>query len=284
MFIKSEHGKGKSLKIYECSSLVNIIKAYIQEQKVLGNQITYQKLAFELRMQKSYLSKIIAGNACLNRDQAYLLSKKMKLNDSQQEYLFLLVDRERAGIGEYIDELDCKIKALHNKNTQSDSYLDKDINIISSSGMQMYYLYPEVQLFHLALAIPHFQIHPEQLKDTFHISDSLYQKIINILIELHLIEVRKKIIILLKSNLHLPQDSFYFHQWQLQMKLKSMEWIKQIEQEDKYNFTASFTATENDKDKIRIEFMKFLKRVEVIVKKAESSNLYQINFDLFKWV
>ncbi len=63
-----------------------------------------------------------------------------------------------------------------------------------------------------------------------------------------------------------------------------MEWEKGLEQNDKYNFTVSFTANEEAKEKIRLEFLKMLNFIEKAVTQAPSEKLYQMNFDLFKWL
>lgn len=272
------------MNIYEHNQVQDIIKSYVQDQKILGIKVTYQEIANKLRMQKSYLSKIIAKQAVLSKDQAYLLANLICLDSQQIKYLFLIVDRDKAAIKEFKDSLDKEILLIQNSRTKSEDYLNKELNQTTTSQMQKYYLFPEVQLVHLALSIKEFQSKPERLKESFGISEQLYQDTIQTLVELELIEISAKGISLRKSNLHLPSTSPFFHQWQLQMKLKSIEWGKRLDDQNKYNFITSFTASEEDKDTIRYEFMSFLKKVEVIVKHSKSKNLYQMNFDLFKWL
>lgn len=272
------------MKIFEFETYQEVIQSFLKEQKTLGNPFTYQKIAEFLRVQKSYLSKVMAKNASLNKDQGYLLSKLMKLKEDEREYLFLLIDFERAAVDEFKKELKEKIKEIQLKNTQSSSYLNKKRRNINSPAEQVYYLYPEFQLLHLGFSIARFQNSPELLQKELNMSDGLFQQGVRVLQDLNLIKVEETRIELLDSNLHLPNDSEMFHQWQTQFKLKSIEWAKKIEFNDKYNFVASFTASEEDKEKIRLEFMSFLKKTEAIVKDSPSKNLYQINFDLFKWL
>lgn len=271
------------MNLYEYKYSKDILINYIQEQKKIGNNITYQSIADDLRMQKSYLSKITSGNAHFNKDQIYLLSQSLKLDEEQKDFLFLISDFERASINEYKDELEKKVLKTQKENTKSESYLTKEVSHLSSQKIQHYYLYPEIQLVHLSFGISKYRKDPRRLKELFNINDELFTDILKILTELNLVEVNKDNIKLLRSNMHLPKESPFFHQWQLQLKLKSLEWIKAINSDDKYNFTVSFTSDDNDKENIRLEFMKFLKKVEGIVKKSKSKNIYQMNFDLFKW-
>lgn len=272
------------MKIYEKSNIQDIIRAFIEEQKSLGTPITYQELATNLRIQKSYLSKVMNKSASLSKDQAYLLTNFLKLNSQESEFFFLLLDFEKASLTGLKDMLLERIKQIQYKNTQSSKYLNKEESSLDSNQMQEYYLYPETQLVHLAFAIKRYQQNPEELKLQLGLSDEVFKNITNILIQLNLIQIKDRKIELVKSNLHLSPNSPFFQQWHTQLKLKSIEWSKKLDKKDKYNFTASFTASNSDKEKIHIEYLSFLNKVEGIVSKSKSKNLYQINFDLFKWL
>lgn len=271
------------MNIFEFSNIQEILESYIAEQKVLGQKLTYQDLAKEIRVQKSYLSKVMKKDASLNKDQTYLLCKKLKLNESERDFVFLLIDRDKVAIPELKKELSKKIKTLQNLNTKSENYIETETNDLSVSQIQQYYLNAENQLIHLSLGIEKFQQNVDLLKDVFNLSNDQLNKSLNLLNQLKLIEIKDKKIIILKSNLHIPKDSPFFESWQTMVKLKSQEHIKKVSPDNKYNFIATFSADEKSHEEIRIEFMKYLKKVETIVKRAPRKDLYQIHYDLFKW-
>ncbi len=271
------------MKIYEFNNIQDILESYIKEQKVLGNKVTYQSLAEEIRVQKSYLSKVMKKDAYLSKDQAYLLCKRLKLNSDEREFIFLLLDRDKAAIRELKEDLTKKIKTIQNKNTKTENYLDTTNNELSSSEIQKYYLNSENQLIHLSLGIEKFQKNVDLLKSVFNLSSNQLSTSLNLLNDLKLIEIKENKIKLIKANLHLPKDSLFFESWQTLLKIKSQEHIKKVPSENKYNFVASFSADEKAHEEIRIEFMKYLKKVESIVKKAPAKDLYQLNYDIFKW-
>lgn len=272
------------MKIYEFSTYQNYINAYIEHEKSLYNKVTYQKLAEIMRIQKSYLSKVMSGNASINKDQGYLLGQFIGLSEEEMSFLFLLIDFEKCALVELQNKLRDQIKTIQIQQTQSDKYIDKTKNELTSEEIQEYYLLPENQLIHLALSIAKYQENTELLRSDLRINRDTFSKSLKILQKLNLIELTSKKVKLLKSNLHLEHSSPFFHQWKTQMALKSIEWIKGLETKDKYNFTVSFTSDEQAKEKIRIEFLNFLKRVETLVSKAPSESLYQLNFDLHKWI
>ena len=272
------------MNIFELNSVKQVIESYIDEQNRVGLKVTLTEIAGVIRVQKSYLSRQLSGSATFTQDHGYLLAQYLKLNENEQEFLFLLIDRDRSGVSELRDQIDAKINALRNISTRSENYIDKEVAVIDSQKLQQYYLVPEYQLVHLSFALPKFQANPDLVKEIFGISNELYSNILKILDELSLIKITKNSVQLVKSNLHLPKDSIYFHSWQLQMRLKAIEYSKKVDQKDKYNFLVNFTATDEDREKIRLDFMKFLKKVEATVKKADSKNLYQMSFDLFKFV
>lgn len=271
------------MNIFEYNSIQELIEQYISDNKALGIKVTYQGLSESMRIQKSYLSKVMKKDAYLSKDQLFLLSKTMKLSSEERDYLFLLADRDKVAITELQNELSKKIKELQNKNTKSENYLKKETIKLNKEELNKYYLTPENQLIHLALGIIKFQNKPELLIDVFNVSTKQFKASISLLKELKLIEVKNDKIKILKSNLHLSKDSIYFQGWLNQLKLKSIEHLKKVDSENKYNFTVTYSCSKNDQEKIRLEFMKYLKKVESIVKKSEAKSLYQMNFDLFKW-
>lgn len=271
------------MKIFEFNSIQDVVMAYIEEQKVLGSKVTYQELAISMRIQKSYLSKVMKKDAHLSKDQVYLLAMELSLSEEEREFLFLLADRDKVAIKKLYQELNKKIKTIQNINTKSEDYLDKDSNTLSTSDIQKYYLNAENQLIHLTLGIKTYQSNVELLKSIFNLSDEQLSKSLNLLNELGLIVIKDKKIELIKSNLHLTKDSPFFEAWQTMLTLKSQEHIKKLSNDNKYNFIVTFSADEADHEKIRIEFMNYLKKVETIVKKSDPKDLYQMSYNLFKW-
>lgn len=272
------------MNIFEFNSVPQIILNFKNEQRFKGNNTTLEKIASEIRIQKSYLSKVMKSEANLNKDQAYELSLLMSLDEVQRDYLFLLIDYHKAGNAKLKKVLKTKIDQIQNKNTQTKNYLSKNAFEETSSEFQKYYLKTEMQLVHLSLALKKYQKDPELLQNELALSKNDFQNILSTLEKLQLIEFHKDQIKLTQSNLHLNSESPLFPQWSALFKMKSIEWMKKIEKEDQYSFNVSFTATDKDREKIRLEFMKFLKKVEGIVKDSPSKGLYQLNFDLFKWL
>ena len=274
------------MKIFEFNDYRIFLKEYILEINRFGEEkLTYQKLAEKLRIQKSYLSKVLKGDADLSRDQAYLCAGELNLSQKEEDYFHLLIDSSRTALPDFRKKLAKRIKSIQLQNTQSIEYLkEKSDQVLDSNQIQKYYLMPETQLVHLALGLKRFQQSPEELKSELNISGEMLTNALKLLEELQLIERKNDSIKLLKSNMHLDNSSAFFHQWHVQFKLKALEKLKSLSQDDKYNFLVTFSSKEADKEKIRIEFFNFLKKVESIVKGSEPQNLYQMNFDLFKWL
>lgn len=272
------------MKVYERDSYQGILNDYISFQRNLGLKITYQKIAEIMRVQKSYLSKVMASNASLSKDQLFLFAQKANLNTEETEYLFLLLDIEKCANNDLKKILTNKAKKISLLNTQSQNYLDKDKVLLSSQEMNLYYLSAENQLIHLALAIPKYQNDLDLLRNHSKISADVFSKSISLLQSLELISINENSAKLLRSNLHLSPTSPYFNSWKNQLAIKAMEWEKSLDTADKYNFTVSFTADEQTKENIRLEFLKMLKTIEELVSKAPSETLYQMNFNLFKWI
>jgi hypothetical protein len=55
------------------------------------------KLALALKCQSSYLSRVLNGQADLSLEQIDLLATHLNLLSNERDYLFLLLQKERAG-------------------------------------------------------------------------------------------------------------------------------------------------------------------------------------------
>jgi len=67
------------------------------------------------------------------------------------------------------------------------------------------------------------------------------------------------------------------------LRLKALDRISSLAAKDTYNFSVVFTADEDVRRRVQGRFLRFLKEVEDEVKQARAEDVYQLNFDLFKW-
>ena len=272
------------MNIYAHKDYRIIIQELVAQSKAIGKKLTFQQLATDIRVQKSYFSKILSGLANLNSDQVFLLCERFGFNQGEKEYFSLLVERERTAISERQSELDQQIKSIHASKTQTQNYIDKEVTGEHERLLSSYYLDPAHLLVHIAFSIKKYSQDLEKLKIDLGLSDDQFATILSNLESLGLIQIKNNRVSVLKTNLHLSKESPFFWAWRTTLQLQSLQKMKVLNEEESYNFSVCFSADLKVQSEIRNEFMKFLKRTEKLVKASPAKNMYQLNFDLFKWL
>ena len=67
------------------------------------------------------------------------------------------------------------------------------------------------------------------------------------------------------------------------MRFNSLQETLTHPKKDDYNFTVVFSADEKVQENIQKEFLNFISKAQSFVKEADAVNVFQINFDFFKW-
>ena len=150
------------MNIFNESSYRKIISTFIEERKKINSSITYQALSESIRIQKSYLSKVINGRADFNSDQLFMASKFLDLNVEQTEYLQLLLEFEKSGYPERKGFLKNKIKDIQEEKRDAKNNIIKKVEqmdavAFDSSLYGDYYMDSNIILTHILLTLVKFR-------------------------------------------------------------------------------------------------------------------------------
>jgi len=269
---------------YELLSYRKLIKEVVEEKKKQGIEISFQKIAEKMRVQKSYLSKVINNQADLSGDQLYLLSKILAFSEDEKYFINLLWEYERTALSERKNEIFDKIKIVQEKKKEISSNINANQLKTETFFEQEYYLDPYLQLVHIFFSIEEFQKTPGKIKKILNLSSERFREIINKLVMLKIISKEKnghyknRI-----TGLHLPKNSPFFSSWLRSVRLNSLAQNLTSSQNDNYNFSVIFSADHKTQETINKEFLIFISKMQSLVKEAESKHVYQVNFDFLKW-
>ncbi|MBK7961200.1 MAG: DUF4423 domain-containing protein [Bdellovibrionales bacterium] len=186
---------------------------------------------------------------------------------------------------EYREHLNRRIRELQRTKSLSASTATLTSN---SVDQQIRYLFaPLCQIIHMAMDIPAYRKDPRRLCSLLSIHLTQLKEILRILSQNDFIELeddgltpRKVKPTKISFWPRSPNDalSHKYHQNQLIARLNNTQ------DKDKYSFLATFTADENSFLKIKSEFQSFLKKVERIASESRDEHVYQVSFDLLKWL
>lgn len=271
------------MSIYQYDSYTDAITAIFQQRKSEDSTLTLSGLAQKCLMQPSYLTNVLKGRADLNSDQLYRLTELLKLTSAESDYLLVLLEFKKCQYDKRKKELSQKIHKQRSTHLRAEKNISAKTMPLTAEQSERYYLDPYVQLVHIYLTIPNGKKTLEELATKFSVSPSRMEQVINILEELKFISKKGKKYELLIEGRHLPRESNILKPHQQLLRLKSLEQIQALSQEQSYCFSATISTSPEVRTQLQGEFLKFLKAAEKLVKSSKPEKLYQINFDLFPW-
>lgn len=236
-----------------------------------------------LTQNQQYITNVFKERAHFSVDQLYALAEVLKLNEEETNYCELLLDHERAGHIGRRDKLRAKIETIRQAKLKSEEHIKKQVIETNSVEMARYYVSPELHIINFFLAIPRFSKQPHLIGECLNISPEQIEGFIQELIDLRFIQKNKNGIKPLHREFHLPKESPLCRPHLLLMHYKALQHQQLLKENEKYNFSVTFTADEKTRERIQREFLAFLTNIEELVKSAPREHVYQMHFDLFNW-
>jgi uncharacterized protein (TIGR02147 family) len=276
------------MNIYKKDDYRVILSEIITEKKFLDKKYSFQSMSNFIRVQKSYLSKVISGNADLNSDQLYMCCIFLELNNEETEYLLLLLEKEKCTFPERIKVLVKKIESIQDskrdiKNILLDKIKSMDAVTFDNSIHVEYYLDPIIQIVHMFLIIPRFNKNINSIAEELFLSKEHLNDILKKLVEMNIIEIHNDKVNVLIKSMHLPRESKIVSSHQQLMKQYALHRLSRIPVEKKKTFSVTFTSNDIARKKIENEFNDFLLKVRKISQEGDARDCYQMTFDLFSW-
>ena len=269
--------------IYQDSDYKAILKNTLESRKKIDKRFNFQKLAQAMRIQKSYLSKVMGGYAELNSDQLHLACEYLNFSNKETEYLQLLLEQSRSSLKTRKDQFQKRIIQIQAEYQETKAHLSAKTITTQTEGIEDYYLDPLIQIVHVSLSISRYRKNPLLLAQdlevpAFRVLDSVHK-----LEKMGIIEKKGETWAVLHSEIHLPRESSYYASWRNQIRLMTLQRLQNLTSDETTSFSVVFTSHEPTRKQIQNKFLDFLKEIEALVKDSPDENTYQLNFDLFHW-
>jgi uncharacterized protein (TIGR02147 family) len=271
------------MNIFEELDYRKILERIVTERKQVDGDFRFHLMASAMRIQKSYLSRVIHGHAELNSDQLFLACKYLGLDENQISYMELLLDYAKSNVPEKKKKLAVAIERHQSENLESQAHIKARAAASGDSGLTLYYVDPLNQIVHICLLIKRYRESPALLAEDLELAPARLLKSITLLEKLGIIAQSEGKISVLLRQLHLPRDAEVYPIWRDQLKLMSLQRLKTLPEGSDYSFSVIFSSDKKTKEKIQRKFLNLLKDIEPLVEKANDENVFQMSFDLFGW-
>ena len=253
-----------------------------------GYRLTFSDLAQTIGVQKTYVSRVMAEQACWNADQAFQIGEFFKLSSDEATYYALLVEMERTGLGKRRAQLLEKVKHLRQIHLRSEKSVQQATQIAAptqSSTTAEYFSDPYHSIVHVYLSLPKFRKNMSRLAEELGLSLSYLKGILRRLESLNVLRYDSKndVVTLTEARIHSPGGSPLVFGQQLLFRALAMDRMQRCPAARRNNFNVVFTADPSVQESIWGEFLEFLKKVEELANTSTAKEIFYLQFDLFPW-
>lgn len=284
MHTNEKLGPNKPMGLYDCVSYKEALIFLVADRKQRKRPITFEAMAEHCRIQKTYLSKVLNKQGNLSQDQLFLACEYLKLTGQELHFLENLHLYDTTLVSARKISAQNSLTKVRKENLKSENSIHVESGLSQNQLIkERYYLDPLYQLIHMFLTIDSFSKDSSAISNKLHISKSKLEKYLADLTDWGLIENRNGRYKVLKNNMHLTEGSYLNSAFRNFSRLTSQSRMNELDNEDFYSFSAIISCDEITKQKIQKRFLDFLKQCQNDVIKADSRDVYQINFDLLKW-
>ncbi len=270
------------MNIYAHLNYQSAITEIFEERKKQG-KFTLRQLAEAAGIQASFLTNVLKGRFDFSGDQLFAVTEALGVAGSERKYLLLLLEHQRSTHKARMRELKAEIDEIRRQYQKTEKHITAKPVELTPGSMAEYYLDPFVQLAHVHLSLPPFDRNPEALCGALGVSKTHLSQILDVLTRIGYVRPESGRYRVIAQNKHLPKENPLCDPHQALMRLKSIDQLGRLKNEDKYSFSATLSGTDETRTQLQEEFLAFLKKAEAIVKPAESKRAFQMNFDLFSW-
>lgn len=273
------------MNIFSETNYKLIIKTLVKEISETRPAVNLRFLSEKLPVQYTYLSKCLNDeNSHLSEDHVFKTCHVLNLDTRHTEYVMLLRALATATSPERISDIDSKLR-----RARAENYMRA--NPIKGSEIEMppelqYLLDPMTTLVHISLDIESVAANPFQLEQHLGLSHSRLDSILELLARLKLIERSKdlkKVTKVSGNHFFISRDHPLSAVNQRLLQIQSLAQLEKVEKTDKECSTVTFSSDPKVVEQIREEFRIFISKVEQIATKSKPKNLFQLNFEMFKW-
>ncbi len=244
---------------------------------------TLSRVADQIGVQRSYLSNVLHRRCDLNADQLYSMAQALHCSVDESDFLLLLLEIKKCRVKTRMERLETARDQWRDRKIRTDVTLGRKGVRPAEPVFAEYFTHAVYPLAHMFLTQSAVQASPALLAERLRVEEASIEKILSVLEKCGVVRLGPgKKCQVLSSVLHLSSESHLVRAHGIAFRQKSIEYQQKLGNHRDYFFTSSFSANDELRAEIKARFLEFLKWVADRVEKAPASEVFHMNFDLFK--
>ncbi|MBY0372251.1 DUF4423 domain-containing protein [bacterium] len=243
-----------------------------------GGRGQYRKIASQLSIHTSLVSQVFRGTKHLTPEQGYALAENLGLDEEETDYLLLCIQRDRAGSRSLKRFYQCKVEVLRSKWELPSSRV-RPRSELQESDKAEFYSHWYLSAVRLLTSIEGCQT-VDAIAARLGLPAKLVADVARFLVASGLCEERDGRLKTIMLRTHTPADSPHVVRHHQNWRLKALEKI-QFQKEPYISFTSPFTASLEDRAKLRRLTSEYLGEFSRVVDESPAEQLFCLNLDWF---
>lgn len=202
-----------------------------------------------------------------------------KLDNEEEEFLFLLISLARAGTRKLRFHFEEKIRKVKERCTLLSNRIEK-ADTLDEITQSKYYSHWYYAAIHMIVTIPECQT-KDKIASYLNLPHSVLNEALHFLLEAGLINETKDGYTTGRSRIFLRGDSQNIVQHHENWRLKAIENIT-LSQNENIHFSSVYTLSKKDFLKIKEKLLNELEEMRAIIKPSREEELCIFNLDFFK--
>ncbi len=235
-------------------------------------------MAKAIKVQVTYLSQIIHGNAHLSLEQADLLSRFLGLNSEENDYFLLLVQKNRSGTSSLQEYFSRKLEDIRRKRMSLVERLGKTPQL-SKEDQSIYYSSWHYIAVHMALTIPELRT-KESISQFLGLSLKLTANALEFLTSRQLATTQGAEWIALTNFIRLGNTSHNIYKHHTNWRMQA---IASLEREELFDlhYSSVLSLSKEDVAKLKERFLESIRETVQSVRQSKEEKLYCYCLDFF---
>lgn len=262
------------------------IKKLVNERKKHKRGFNLRVVAEKIPVQYTYLSKCLnQEGADLSDDHVFVIGEILGLNQREMDFLLLLrtfattrSTSRKKDVERRIDRIRAEYNLSASLRTSTQYEVPTEIQYLTD---------PLAPIVHVACFVPAFGEDIRQLCGVLGITWARLEGILLTLQRMGLVSLsadRKKITDSSYGHIHYSPEHPLLRAFQGLMRQSGAGQFHRLTDEERYGFVVAFAANPSVFEKVREDFREYIRTIEKLALPAEKKNVYQLNFDVFKWI
>lgn len=262
--------------VYSNTDYREFLRAKIENR---GERGLLTRLADQAQCQRSHISRVLSGQLHLTMDQAFRVSRYLRLADEDSHYFMKLVEYGRCGDHEYRQSLARELSRLK-KDHENLAKRIKDPSLQEQKLQATYYSQWFWSAIHIAVSIPELQ-KTTALAHRLNLSIPLVESILRELEKFNLVRHEKGKWFIDSGSIHLPKNSPLNSVQHSNWRARAVQ-ATQNPEDSGVHYTIVQSLSRSDFEKIRQLVLKMIDDYGKIARPSKEEELICFLCDFFK--